>query len=254
MKRRKFVNPRGTAPPPERWLYGVHAIAEWVRTRPARLHVVRYDTQATGRAAEVVHLAQAAHLRVEPADARTLTALAGTTRHQGLAALAAPFPYAEVEQVVAGRPRLLVVADQLQDPHNLGALLRTAEAVGAAGIILPRDGTVPVTPTVEAAAAGAAALLPVCRVTNLARTLGMLKANGYWMTALVPRGGRELFEFEAPERSVVVLGGETGLRPLVAKQCDFLVSIPMFGRVESLNASVAAAVVLYELRRRWEVA
>jgi len=108
-----------------------------------------------------------------------------------------------------------------------------------------------VTPAVEAAAAGAAALVPVCRVTNSARTLHMLKENGYWIVGLAPRGGTSLYDVSFPEKLVIVVGGETGMRPLVAKQCDGLVTVPMVGRIESLNASVAAAVVLYESLRQF---
>jgi 23S rRNA (guanosine2251-2'-O)-methyltransferase len=206
------------------------------------------------RTADVRELAVAAGIPVRSCSAETLAKLANTTRHQGVVAECAPFPYVTLDSVLALQPQLVVLADQLQDPHNLGALLRTAEAAGVGAVVVPKDGSVPVTATVESAAAGAAALMPVCRVTNVGRTLATLKEAGYWTVGLVPREGRDLFEFDPPQRVVMVLGGETGIRPLVIRQCDFLVSIPMFGKIESLNASVAAAVVLYELRRRWRVA
>jgi 23S rRNA (guanosine2251-2'-O)-methyltransferase len=155
-----------------------------------------------------------------------------------------------LQQVLKEAPRLLVVADRLQDPHNLGALLRTAEGVGAGGVILPKDGAAAVTAAVEAAAAGAAALVPVCRVTNVVRTLHALKDAGYWSVGLVPRVGLGLYDAALPDRVAVVVGGEAGMRPLVAGACDFKVAIPMRGRIDSLNASVAAAVLLYELLRR----
>ena len=216
--------------------------------------MIHYDPHAGGRSAAVIRLATAAGIPVRSSNTAALATLAATARHQGIAASTEPFPYAELAAVVATHPALLIVADQLQDPHNLGALLRTAAATGVGGVILPKDGSVAVTPTVEAAAAGAAAAVPICRVTNLVRTLGMLKESSYWTLGLAPRASQDLFALDPPRPVVVVLGGETGLRSLVASQCDFLVSIPMFGVVESLNASVAAAVVLYELRRRWRVA
>jgi len=183
-----------------------------------------------------------------------LNALAGGARHQGIVAVASAFPYVELEQLLGAAPRLLIVADQIQDPQNLGALLRTAEGAGAGGVIIPKDGSVGVTAAVEASASGAAALVPVSRVTNAARALQVLKSNGYWSVALTPRAGVSVYDVQLPEHVVVVVGGEAGLRPLVSKQCDFVVSIPMYGRTESLNASVAAAVVVFELRRRWGTA
>ena len=201
--------------------------------------------------AALLRIASAAGIALQASDEQRLTSLAGTSRHQGVVAIARPFPYVELDQVISRKRQLLVVADRIQDPHNLGALIRTAEAVGAGAVILPKDGAVPMTATVEAAAAGAAALEPVCRVTNVARTLTALKQSGYWSMALVPSGGLDLYQADLPKPVVVVVGGEAGMRPLVAKQCDVTISVPMRGKVESLNASVAAAVTLYELLRRW---
>jgi 23S rRNA (guanosine2251-2'-O)-methyltransferase len=254
MKRRKVVNPLGQAESHERCIYGMHAVLEWLRAHPTHIRVLYCDASAPDRTAVVRQHAAAADIPVRLCPAETLARLANSGRHQGVVAQCEPFPYVRLDTVVAENPRLVVVADQLQDPHNLGALLRTAEAVGVGAVVIPKDGSVSVTATVEAAAAGAAALLPVCRVTNVGRTLAEMKEAGYWIVGLAPHAGRNVFEFDPPERVVMVLGGESGIRPLVAKQCDFLVSIPMVGRIESLNASVAVAVVLYELRRRWGVA
>jgi 23S rRNA (guanosine2251-2'-O)-methyltransferase len=200
--------------------------------------------------ASLIELAVKAGVRHEACNDDTLTRMAGTPRHQGIVATAEPFPYADIERVIESQPALLVLADRIQDPHNLGAILRTAEAVGVGAVLIPKDGSVGVTATVEVAAAGAAALVPVGRITNAARALQQLKKVGYWTVGLIARSGIVLYQFDPPERVVVVVGGETGMRPLVAKHCDFGVSIPMRGKVESLNASVATAVVLYELARR----
>jgi 23S rRNA (guanosine2251-2'-O)-methyltransferase len=251
MKRRSVVNP-GSAPPADaRCVYGVHAVSEWLRARPTQLSRIDYDARSAGRLAALLASATTASVPLHPCAEDMLTRLAGTSRHQGVVATALPFPYVELEHALTQTPRLLIVADQIQDPHNLGALIRTAAAAGAGAVILPKDGSVPVTPTVEAAAAGAAAFVPVCRVTNAVRALRTLKGSGYWAVGLTPSRGIDLYQFDPPERVVVVIGGETGMRPLVERHCDFAVSIPMFGSVESLNASVAAAIVLYELRRRW---
>jgi len=213
---------------------------------------VHYESRATKRLAPLLRTASAAGVAVQVSGEPQLTSLAGTNRHHGVVAVVRPFPYVDLDQVISRRHQLLVLADQIQDPHNLGALIRTAEAVGAGAVILPKDGAVPITATVEAAAAGAAALEPVCRVTNIARTLLALKRCGYWSMALIPSGGSDLYLAELPQPAVVVVGGEAGLRPLVAAHCDVAVSIPMRGKVESLNASIAAAVALYELFRRCE--
>ncbi len=249
VKRRNVVN-RDTEAENERHIYGLHPVTEWLRSRPHALRAIVYDPGAARRLVEVLKLARSAGLSVSPRSAQALTALAGTGRHQGVVAVSCPFPYADLQQVLDGGPRFLVVADQLQDPHNLGSLLRTAEGAGAGGVILPKDGAATVTAAVEAVAAGAAALVPVCRVTNIVRTLRALKTLGYWSVGLDPRAGVSLYQVELPDRVAVVVGGEAGMRPLVAAECDFTVSIPMRGRIDSLNASVAAAVVLYELVRR----
>jgi 23S rRNA (guanosine2251-2'-O)-methyltransferase len=254
MKRRNVVNPRGLREPRERYIHGLHPVREWLRTQPKHIQVVYCDASAAERTAAVRQQAAAAEVPVRWCPEQTLAEMANSGRHQGVVAKCEPFPYQTLATVFADTPRLVVVADHLQDPHNLGALLRTAAAVGVGAIVIPKDGSVPVTATVESAAAGAAALLPVCRVTNVGRSLAELKRAGYWIVGLAPHCGRNLFEFDPPERVVMVLGGESGIRPLVAEQCDFLVSIPMEGRVESLNASVAAAVVLYQLWRRRGVA
>lgn len=251
MKRRNFVNPGSASTTRDRHIYGVHAITSWLRWRPDRVTHVHYDPHCGSRLAAVIELADAAGVSVSLCDPQRLTMLAGTPRHQGVVATSLPFPYVELDSAVAATPRLLVLADQLQDPHNLGALLRTAAAAGAGAVVLPKDGSVPVTATVEAVAAGAAAYLPICRVTNASRALQTLKKKEYWIVGLTPSHGRDLYHFDPPQRVVVVIGGETGVRPLVAKHCDFKISIPMSRGTESLNASVAAGIMIYELRRRW---
>lgn len=251
VKGRNLVNPRRTLLAHDRCIYGTHAVLTWLQTHPEQLRSISYSARSPHRVAEILALATKARIPHEARSDETLTRMVGTPRHQGIVATAAPFAYAEIDRLIATAPRLLVLADQIQDPHNLGALLRTAEAVGAGGVLIPKDSSVGVTATVEVAAAGAAAALPVCRITNAARALQQLKVAGYWTIGLVAHGGADLYQFSPPARVVVVVGGETGMRPLVAKHCDFALSIPMRGKVESLNASVAAAVVLYEIVRRW---
>jgi 23S rRNA (guanosine2251-2'-O)-methyltransferase len=164
-------------------------------------------------------------------------------------ARAAAYRYADLHSLLeTGAP--LLVADQVHDPNNLGALARTAAAVGMGGIVLPERGAAGVTGAVEKAAAGAVNDLLICRVVNLVRALGELAEGGYWSIALVPQGGEDLFRLSLPEKPVLVLGGERGLRPLVQRKCDLQATIPVPGPIESLNASVAGAIAMYELFRR----
>lgn len=253
MKRHPFAN---TARPTldERWLYGLHAVGSWLRQSPQSVRVLRVaDAEARSAAvSDVVRLARAAGVVVETSTPSALFDLTGTRRHQGVAARCDPFPYVDIEDVLALNARLLLVLDHLQDPHNFGAILRSCAAVGCPAVILPRDGTVGMTPVVEAAAAGTAALLRICRVTNLVRTMETLKESGYWTVGLAASAKTDLYATQLPERVALVLGGEAGLRRLVHERCDLHVSIPMSPSVESLNASVAAAVTLFEIRRRWK--
>jgi len=243
---------RGAAPPGAgRRIYGVHAIGAWLQAAPTHLRVVRFDPASGTRPTRVVETARAAGVAVDPCPAERLTALAGTRRHQGVVADASPFPYAPFDALLAGRHRLLLLADQLQDPQNLGALIRSGDAAGAGGLMFPKQHGASVTATVEMAAAGAAAFLPVCRVPNVHRALRLLHDSGVWVVGLSPGAATSLYDCELPDRLVLVVGGESGMRPLVERTCDLVVSIPMQGRVESLNVSVAAAVALFEVRRRW---
>jgi 23S rRNA (guanosine2251-2'-O)-methyltransferase len=219
--------------------------------KPESVFEVHVLPRRSGRLAEIVGLARRMEISVCESDPGVLRELAASSDHQGVVALGEPYAYAEFDSMTSEAARALLLVDQVQDPRNLGALLRTAAAVGVDGVLLPRDGAVGVTPVVEKTSAGAALDVPVCRVTNLTRTLKMLKAMGFWSVACVPRGGENLFEMTLPERTVLVLGGEAGLRPLVEKSCDLRASVPLRRGVESLNTSVAGAVAMYELRRRW---
>lgn len=198
----------------------------------------------------IARLADAAHVRVGAADEPTLRSLAGTGAHQGVVALAEPQEVQSLAAVVERNPGPLLVLDQIQDPHNLGALLRTAAAVQMAGVVLPERGAVGITPAVEKAAAGAANDVAICRVANLSRALKMLGEQGYWSIALVPEAEQSLFEIALAERTALVLGGEGGVRRLVEQSSDFRASIPVAGPVDSLNASVAGAIGMYEVFRR----
>jgi 23S rRNA (guanosine2251-2'-O)-methyltransferase len=194
--------------------------------------------------------------KVRTAPRSKLDRLAGVTQHQGIVAVVADYRYREVEDILAaartaGKPALVVLLDGVEDPHNLGAVVRSAHALGAHGVIVPRDRAASVTPSAAKASAGAVEHLPVARVTNLVRTLEELKEAGLWTVAAVPDGDVDLASVDLKGPIALVIGGEgQGVRPLVRKSCDHAARIPMAGRVGSLNASAAAAIAIYEAMRQ----
>jgi 23S rRNA (guanosine2251-2'-O)-methyltransferase len=202
------------------------------------------------RLQEIIDLARqhSITLRFEPREA--LDRAANGAAHQGVVAMGAAHGYAELDEVLPGA-RLLIVLDGVEDPHNLGAIIRTAQAAGASAVVVPERRAVGLTEIVAKAAAGALEHLPVVRVGNLNRTLEDLKEGGFWIYGLDERGAQLYSEIDYLQPTVLVLGGEgRGLHELVKQHCDVLVRIPMAGAIGSLNVSVAAGVVLFEWRRR----
>jgi 23S rRNA (guanosine2251-2'-O)-methyltransferase len=190
-------------------------------------------------------------LRVQVKPERALTAAAETSEHQGVVAWTEPYRYAEAHEL-AGRERpLLVCLDQVTDPHNLGAVIRSAEGAGATGVVVPAHGSARVTPAVSRSSAGAVEHLPVAVVPNLARYLSEIKRDDLWVWGAVGDGETPMWSADLKGGTALVFGAEgRGLRPLVRKTCDATVSIPLGGNVDSLNVSVAAAVLLYEAKRQ----
>ena len=189
--------------------------------------------------------------RVRVVPERELTELAGTRDHQGFVARCEPYRYADGYELAAAVEPLLVCLDQVTDPQNLGAVCRSAEGAGATGVILPAHGTARVTPAVCRASAGAVEHLPVAVVGNLARYLGEVKGQDLWVWAAAGDAETPMWEADLTGGLALVFGAEgKGIRPLVRRACDGVVSIPLDGRTESLNVSVAAAVLLYEARRQ----
>lgn len=252
MKRPNLVNETtgGRRSSEGRWIYGINAVHRRIEKNPDSIKEVYVAKRGAARVQHLLALLPK-RLAARDVDEATLARLTGTTSHQGVAARTEPFRYTDLDAVLSQSPSLLLMIDRMQDPQNFGALLRTAAASGVAGVIIPRDGAVGVTPAVEKAAAGAVNDVPICEIVNVRRTLDTLMEHGFWRVGLVARGGDVLYRVDLPARVVVVLGGEGGMRPLVAQACDFKVSIPMADPgIESLNASVAAAVTLFELMRR----
>jgi 23S rRNA (guanosine2251-2'-O)-methyltransferase len=233
-------------------LAGIHPVREALRAgRPIdRILIAKGSTGA--RIQEIVDLARERRVPVRFESRDMLDrAVAGAAPHQGVVAFGAAERFATLEETMAGRG-MHVVLDGVEDPHNLGAIVRTAHAAGASAIVIPERRAAGLTEVVARAAAGALAYLPVVRVTNVNRSLEALKERGYWIYGLDERGEHIYNQVEFTVPTAIVLGGEgKGLHEHVAKHCDFLVRIPMqTGGVASLNVSVAAGVMLFEWRRR----
>jgi 23S rRNA (guanosine2251-2'-O)-methyltransferase len=226
-------------------VYGRRAVREALRGRREVVEVL-----ATERALKVEPWLAEARPRVKAE--RDLSELAGTRDHQGVVARVEPYRYADAYELARAERPLLAVLDRVTDPRNLGAVARSAEGAGATGIVVPAHGSAIVTPAVARASAGAVEHLPVAVVTNLARYLEELKGGDLWVYGAAGEGGAaSMWDTDLSGGVALVFGAEgKGLRPLVRRTCDALVSIPLAGRVESLNVSVAAAVLLYEARRQ----
>jgi 23S rRNA (guanosine2251-2'-O)-methyltransferase len=235
------------------WLTGFHAVEEALAAGRALDRIVIARGRHGERVEAVVQLARSKSVPVRFEDRLQLDRLAGTRDHQGIAALAAAKPALELEDLLAAKnPQgLLVLLDGIEDPHNLGAVVRTSLAAGANGVVIPERRAAGLTDTVERASAGALAHLPVARVKNLVRAMEEMKEAGYWLIGLDERAEKKYTEADFSGQVGIVLGGEgEGLHELTRKRCDFLVSIPTSGPVRSLNVSVAAGVVLFEVVRQ----
>jgi len=239
-------------------IYGRQPVLAALRRADAPLEeILLAEGSAPRFVSELRELARAAGVRVKLAPRATLDRLCRTANHQGVMARRAMFAYMELEKLLEGltrstEPALLVAADSLTDPMNLGNLCRSALAAGAQGLIIPKDRACGVTPAVIKAAAGALEVLPVCRVTNLAETLKRLKEAGLWIIGADAAAPQSLYEADLTMPLALVIGGEdTGIRPRVRRQCDLLLAIPLASTVvSSLNAAAAGAVALFEIRRQ----
>ncbi len=235
---------------------GRNAVIEALRAGTAmdKVYIARGETDAT--LGHIASTARGKGIVVVEADRRKLDGMSRTKSHQGVIAVAAVREYADVADILAaarekGEPPLVVVCDELSDPHNLGAVIRTAEAAGAHGVIIPKRRSAGLTAIVAKTSAGAVSHLPVARVPNLTALLKELKEEGLWVFGTDAQGATPLYQADLKGPAAIVIGSEgDGMSRLVREECDFLLSIPMRGKVNSLNASAAAAVVLYEAVRQ----
>lgn len=238
-------------------LYGRHPVLELLRASGRRVEEVLVLGAGRGPAlSEILSLASSRGVKVSSRTREQLTAIAGSPHHQGVVARVAEAVYASLEDLLAvpaqrGEPAFFLALDQVQDPRNLGALLRTAEATGVHGVLIPKHRAAGLTGGTAKAAMGALEFLPVARETNLVAALEKLKKQGVWLIGSVVRGGTVPWEADLRGPVCLVLGGEgQGLRPLVARTCDLLVTLPMRGRIGSLNVAGAGAVLCYEVLRQ----
>lgn len=238
---------------PENILLGLNPVREALKGGRPVDKVLLAQGDRSPRTAEIAGLAREKGVPVMKVDRARLDTLSGNARHQGVLAYVAAREYATVEEILrgAGDSPLLMLLDEINDPHNLGAVLRTAEAAGVNGVVIPRRRSVSLTPAVARVSAGAVEYVPVARVANLVQTIDMLKERGLWVVG-ADAGGPDLYwraRLDGP-LALVVGGEDKGLGRLVREKCDLLVRLPMMGRINSLNASVAAALLMYEVLRQ----
>ena len=236
-------------------LYGINTVTEALKARGRNFEWVAVAKERKDiRLQRAIDECRKIGVPVRVLSRMELDELAGNAAHQGLVAATSAKQYSDLDDLVAarrGERSLIVVLDGVEDPHNLGAILRTADAAGADGLVIPERRSAAVTAAVAKVSAGASEHLPVAKVTNISRALEELKEKGMWVIGLDERGEQTYDAVDYKMHCVVVLGAEgKGLHDLVRRHCDFLVSIPMLGKVPSLNVSVAAGIVLYEVVRQ----
>lgn len=255
-ERKKEFPKREREDAPENMLEGRNAVTEALSAGRTidKLFVADGDTdRALGR---ICAMAKQAGAVVVPTDRRKLDYMSATGAHQGVIAMVAAHDYASIDDILkkaqdAGEPPLIVICDELSDPHNLGAIIRTAECAGAHGIIIPKRRSVGLTAVVGKASAGALEYMPVARVSNITAAIDTLKKAGVWVYGTAAEGDTTLYRADLKSAAAIVIGNEgEGMSRLVSERCDFKVSIPMKGSISSLNASAAAAIMLYEAVRQ----
>lgn len=240
----------------EQWIAGINAVGAALEHDPKQIAEVLIEQRAKNpRLNDIVQMAKTAGIAVRQVAPDALARVAGGVRHQGVVAnlsVQQNLGEGDLDELLGSLQNpLLLVLDGVQDPHNLGACMRSAEAAGVGAVIVPRDRAVGITPVVRKAAAGAADRIPLIRVTNLARTMKSLQDAGVWIVGLAGEAEKSLYEMDLKGPIAIAMGGEgDGLRRLSREHCDFLAKIPMRGAAESLNVSVATGVALFEALRQ----
>jgi 23S rRNA (guanosine2251-2'-O)-methyltransferase len=250
MPRHSIRPHRSDAAPSTTLVYGLNPVREVVGTSPGMIATL-YVTRGLRAAEPLIEDARRHGIAVETVESNALDRMTAGGNHQGVAVRTKPFEFRAIEDVIGAAPALVVVLDGITDPQNVGAIIRSTEVLGGGAVILPKDRSAAVSPTVLRASSGAAVHLPVAQVVNVTRALEQLKAAGYWIVGLDAAGTSGFQQLPTSDRWTIVIGGEgKGIRPLVARACDFLVGIPVRGHVASLNAAAAAAIGIHELANR----
>jgi 23S rRNA (guanosine2251-2'-O)-methyltransferase len=238
-------------------IYGINSIRDLLRqSKDGWGKIIIASGRHGSSVKDIIDIAHQRKIPLEFGERKYLDKLAGTAEHQGIIAFYKPFVYADLDTVIGNRNRsftfdLILVLDSIMDPQNLGSIIRTAHCLGANGVVIPEDRAAQVTAAVYKASAGSVQQLPVARVVNLAQSLDYLKQKGFWVFGADAHEGKSLREMDFQCSVALVLGGEEkGIRPLVRKKCDFLMTIPMAGNFDSLNVSVAAGIMQYEIWRQ----
>lgn len=237
-------------------LEGRHPVLEALKSGRQLNKILLAEGAEGGSVNDILTRAKERGIVVQRVPKAKIDAAAVTRNHQGVIAYLAAKEYVDLEVILQAadrspRPGLIVVLDEIEDPHNLGSILRTADGVGAHGVVIPKRRAVPLTATVAKASAGAIEHIPVARVTNISQTLEMLKRAGYWVIGTDVNADSMYYQVDMTGPIVMVIGNESkGLGEVVKKRCDYLVRLPMIGQVQSLNAGVAAGVLLYEAVRQ----
>lgn len=235
---------------PDEVVVGRNSVTEVLRSNLSVNRVVIRQGVYPETVAEIIELCKQRHIRFETMPSQKFEQLPGDPRD--VAAFVSPIKYFEIEDILedAHENSTILVLDGIEDPQNLGAIIRSAECFGVDGIVIPKNNACPVNMTVMKTSAGAASHILIARVTNISETLDKLKNAGYWVYGTDAKAKQSLAKTNFDKKSVLVIGSEgRGMRQLVTKHCDVLISIPMFGRINSLNASVSAGIVLYEISR-----
>ena len=239
----------------ENQLEGRNAVLEVLKSGRDIEKIIVQKGNVEGTIRRIVGVAKEKGVVVQEVVKQKLDEMSQTKNHQGVIAIVSEHEYADVEDIInsaesKGEKPLIIILDNITDPHNLGAIIRTAECAGAHGVIIPKRRSVGLTAVVGKTSAGAIEYMPVARVTNIARTIDDLKSRGIWV-ACADMGGDDYFDASLDGALALVIGSEgEGVSRLVKEKCDFTVSIPMYGKISSLNASVAAALLMYEAVRQ----